>query len=1067
VDGVEYWIDRLGYDAAPGAVVRRREGCSAGRPFAPEMKAIFDEGRETHADAFVCVDRVPTIALVDRLSLPRDDAEYGAALRRFCETLWNQSLVRIVLVASSNQLEAWAVDNPKVAPELVGNKDGTDLPAWTLSGILGGEILRSRDTWFKAEARVDRVLLDSILFLIAKLRGDGLHPSVARELIARIIFVSYLEDRGIIGDHYRDSRAVKPLYDLLGEEDAAGLESLFTHLQEDFHGDFIQPVTDPAGFWHRVPPSALADLHAFLGRTVLRSQQKDFWRYDFSEIPIELIAGVYETFLTSKDDDEFWDLSPQPPRPAYGRAKRSQGAYYTPRVLAEAVVDLAFAGRDGLDDRIFDGACGSGMLLTAAYRRLIRANHAEAERLGLGDEACGFIARKNLLTERIFGADIDENACQLTSFSLYLALLSDLTPRDLQILQDGGHKLPPLGSNIRRGPRDGNFLSRESEQRNRKRFTMVLSNPPWRRLRAGDAAVEAMQDWVGRLGTPAPHIPRQEIAAAFAISAADWLEDDGRATLILPVSLFLSSERTIREFRGDLLGRFRFENIVNFADMRYLIFADARHPFVVITARARPVERRYGSIASETFSYLTPKTDIALAFDRLSLHESDAIRLPASALIDETPHLQLRYWGGELDLALLRRLWQHGRIADLLEPDGGWFDGKGFHLQDNDRRRPPATWSVPAPAWMLENPFLDAKRLTRNLPIVEKRALRPFPFERIARVPGELRLFNGPRVLWPDGANPATGGVNAVYADGSFSYQHSIGILSAPRHEVGRLTARFLATFMRSSLGAWLSILLSPSVSAERAKLHIAELSNWPFWTPSAHPAPERAIKVLGEVDALMKRIEDEFELLANATYEALRPKLDELVFDYFGLREEERAIVLELVAVARTSIQPSGLRHGSMVEPLRVPPTREHIDRYLTRLAATFRKWRDATGGSGEVRTYAWTARRVPLGAAVIALAEDEAEKHEGRLEDDGILDDIAAAMKRVSTTTPASLFGIPNLTIIDGSRIIVLKPLIARYWLERAAVEDASRIAADIQAMQSSAGTELSSPLGERPGE
>lgn len=91
----------------------------------------------------------------------------------------------------------------------------------------------------------------------------------------------------------------------------------------------------------------------FLDRTTLRTGQASFWRYDFSQIPIELIASIYETFLASKDasTDEA----------AADKVKRKQGAYYTPRLLADWVVELALADRDILKEKIFDGACGSGM----------------------------------------------------------------------------------------------------------------------------------------------------------------------------------------------------------------------------------------------------------------------------------------------------------------------------------------------------------------------------------------------------------------------------------------------------------------------------------------------------------------------------------------------------------------------------------------------------------------------------------------------------------------------------------------------------------------------------------
>lgn len=1068
MNSVDRWLRDLGYDAVPGVTIRRSEGCSANQPFATEMRGLFAVNGEVRADAFACVDQVPTIALLDRLSLPADGEACRLAIRSFCERLWNQNLARIVLVTMPDAFEAWSVDNPRIEPEHIGSDDSAALATWSLSGVLGGSVLKGRERWFDVEQRVDKTLLESIQDLVSTMRTDQLAPPpLSRELIARVIFVGYLEDRGIVSDDYRAQHELGWLYDLLGRHDVAGLDRLFRQLQKDFNGDFLKPVAT-GSFWSDLPPAVFDLLHQFLSRTVVRSGQQDFWRYDFSEIPIELIAGIYETFLASKDDEVETDDGMERPRvldprqTPSARAKRKQGAYYTPRLLADTVVDMAFEGREPDDQRIFDGACGSGMLLTAAFRRLIRSRQAKAEQEGLDEEAYGFDARCGILRNQIFGADIDEDACRLTSFSLYLALLSDLAPRDLAVLRAGGRKLPSLVDNIRRGVVEGDFFSEESERANHKLFTVLLSNPPWRKLRAGDPALATVSNWVARQGAIKPHLPTQEIAAAFTLAAANCLVQGGRAVLVLPINLFLSTERTRREFRADLLQRFHVERIVNFADMRYLLFADARHPFVVLVGEVRD-EVGAARLSGERFAYQTPKADIALAFGRLSLHDADANEMPASALLDPIAHLALRYWGDAQDYQMLLRLWSHGRIGDLIEH--GWVAGKGFHLTDDDRRRPPETWSVPTPQSFRDKPFLDAKQLARDLPVIDRQVLKPFPFDVIARVPEEEeRLFCGPRILWPDGTNPAKG-INAIYADAPFTFQHSLGVLSAPNDEIGRLTARFITCYMRSTLGSWLSILLSASVSAERAKLHKAELADWPFWSLSDHPDRPRAERVLHEVDAVMASIETTGILSAPAAYAALVERLNELVFDYFGINKGERATIIELARVIGPSIQPAGLGYKSMVKPLRSQPDATILAKYAERLLAEMARWRDATGGQGDLAATIWTARRVPLGAAILQIVHDDDVHPQPRVADDDILEEIGAALVRVAGRADAGLFRIPNLTIIDGRRILIIKPLVARYWLERSSVADAARIAVELQAAQPLAKKERS-PSSPRTG-
>ena len=78
-----------------------------------------------------------------------------------------------------------------------------------------------------------------------------------------------------------------------------------------------------------------------------------FWAYDFRFIPVETISAIYEEFM--KD--------------ANLKKKRKDGAYYTPRHLAETTLHLALEGRyaQARHWRALDPACGSGIFLVAMF----------------------------------------------------------------------------------------------------------------------------------------------------------------------------------------------------------------------------------------------------------------------------------------------------------------------------------------------------------------------------------------------------------------------------------------------------------------------------------------------------------------------------------------------------------------------------------------------------------------------------------------------------------------------------------------------------------------------------
>ena len=89
----------------------------------------------------------------------------------------------------------------------------------------------------------------------------------------------------------------------------------------------------------------------FFHGTDVRTGQGRFWPYDFGYIPVETISAIYEHFLKSDDD----------------RA----GAFYTPRFLADIVLDTALEGTRSLVGKTFlDPACGSGIFLVGLFNRL-------------------------------------------------------------------------------------------------------------------------------------------------------------------------------------------------------------------------------------------------------------------------------------------------------------------------------------------------------------------------------------------------------------------------------------------------------------------------------------------------------------------------------------------------------------------------------------------------------------------------------------------------------------------------------------------------------------------------
>ena len=101
--------------------------------------------------------------------------------------------------------------------------------------------------------------------------------------------------------------------------------------------------------------------------------------------------------------------------------RRKNGAFYTPRAVADALVDEALrtvTRRPGKPPRILDPACGTGVFLVAAFRRLASAQ--------IDQPMEGSFARRlALAAATLHGVDRDERAVDLTRRAVLLTVLDD------------------------------------------------------------------------------------------------------------------------------------------------------------------------------------------------------------------------------------------------------------------------------------------------------------------------------------------------------------------------------------------------------------------------------------------------------------------------------------------------------------------------------------------------------------------------------------------------------------------------------------------------------------------
>lgn len=321
----------------------------------------------------------------------------------------------------------------------------------------------------------------------------------------------------------------------------AGLE-LFDYLAGHFHGGVFSLTDEERS---ALKSTDLSRFSLFLEGN-LQGVQFVFWRlYSFNDLPVELISNIYEEFLEKKP-----------------------GVVYTPPYLVNFLLDESMPFSDlNTNFKILDPACGSGVFLVGAYRRLIyrwrKANNWNRPNLA---------KLKALLKNNIFGCDKDKDAVNLSIFSLSLALCDELTP--LQIWDN--LEFDSLDQeNLLHDDFFNLILTKKIYEH---QFDLVIGNPPFEAKLTDDGkSVEAIQkkERGTYLNGSNKHtqikLPDNQIALLFLEQAIKICKPGKLVCLIEPSGPLLYNTTSF-QFRKRLFSNYHIPQIIDFTHISRVLF---------------------------------------------------------------------------------------------------------------------------------------------------------------------------------------------------------------------------------------------------------------------------------------------------------------------------------------------------------------------------------------------------------------------------------------------------------------------------------------------------------------
>ena len=839
--------------------------------------------------------------------------------------------------------------------------------------------------------RVEKSLLDNlsaIRSLLVKSLPDqdrSRAVPIVHALLGRAIFIQYLQDRkdskgycAFPQDYFDQfSPGAKCFPEVLSNKRAT--YKLFDALEKKFNGD-VFPITRTER--KIVEQEHLTRLAEFLrGDITIRNRQLSFWPYySFDAIPIEFISNMYEEFFHYEKEEQVASRQ--------GRAaKKPTGTHYTPQRLVEFVLDevLPWEGTN-TEVRVLDPACGSGIFLVEAYRRLVgRWRQANP---GKSIDARSL---KTLLVSNLHGVDHNPEAVRVAAFSLYLTMCDYLEPRHVWT----SVKFPALRN---RNLWDEDFFAfADGPHREAGSFDLVVGNPPWE----SDLSPHA-ERYVQEHKLP---VGDRQIAQVFLWAAPRLCKDHGKVCLIAPSKgLLFNASGPNREFRRKFFETFTVNLIVNLSALRKNLFAKAVGPAAPIVYEPKPPDDHHRIV------YCCPKpSNSAEDGWHYVIENTDVCQIPWRKAAEHEFIWKTAMWGGPRDWELVQKLAALPSLRQVAD-QRGWTHGEGFIV--GTRTQQTADWLTGKPhvaAHALQPFAMDES----SLPHLDETL-----FYRAANT--KRSIFKGPHLLV--GQSPKAGkGFVAALLQRDAVFSHSLLGISSEEHDKEILGAACAA--FASDISAYFAMMTSSRWLVERDELDKHEIMRLPL---------PRTVK---EGDLRISYS----QLQAAARAEACQEELVKRISTAYGLSPSERTLIRDAVTCTLDYFS-NGAKSEAMKE------TDDHM---LRKYASTLSVILHTSFGASRKRTprariYLGDS---PMVVLEVILTPERGQQRPEILRAD---DRLSQALRMMDTVLlekwSSGVYVRRDVHVYQDNTLYIAKRNQRRLWTESAAMRDADEIYGEV---------------------
>lgn len=503
---------------------------------------------------------------------------------------------------------------------------------------------------------------------------DGKNNPALRRLLLLMVLVKYLEDRRVFpndGWFGRFHKGARRFFEVLKGSEPNEVNQLLSFLARKFNGD----VFDLSHFSEQKLTTTKLKTFADLVEAKTLKRQRYLWeQFSFEHLPVEIISHLYQRFVED-----------------------GHGAVYTPPFLAALLLDHAMPyGKLSGNERILDPACGSGVFLVGAFRRLInfwRSQH--------NWQRPTVQTLKEILKNSIYGIDLDTSAIDLSAFSLSLAICDALKPEVIwaelkfDYLRESSLFQKDFFQLLLDAKQGTSSILDEP-------FDVIIGNPPFE-SKLTPAARELNQA-VQRQNSRGP-LPDKQVAYLFLEQALAALRpNSGRICLIQP-SGFLYN-RNVHTFRGNIFEKSQVDTVLDFTSIRNLYEADAKT--VAVSAHSRKPSKENCIIHCTFRRTLSTKERICFEIDHYDRHRI------LQTVAEKDPFVwRVNLLGGGRLLDMSQRF-RGMRTLDEYLKGRNWDYGEGYiagEKKTEAQKRRTEDTRKPAP-FLTGKPFLPTSAFT-------------------------------------------------------------------------------------------------------------------------------------------------------------------------------------------------------------------------------------------------------------------------------------------------------------------------------------------------------------------